>query len=97
MIIFIGKGVINVKASYGHFAKACKSETFYCGICAKSGHETTKCKHYNDLTFVDFKCINCIRSNCEGHAHPAFSRSCPCYLTELDKLKRSISFYNQKN
>ena len=81
---------------YGHVYEDCRSDQI-CGHCCSGDHQTRDCPTKNNPT--DACCTNCKNSRDSGlsqnYNHPTYSMSCPSYLAEQQKLKRSIPFYQR--
>lgn len=70
---------------FGHYFAHCKTkDNPNCAHCSGE-HETNHCKSTDE---ADKKCINCIRSDFSDCNHHAFSKLCPVYIGELEKLKQ---------
>ena len=82
---------------FNHYMSECKETLTVCGHCSEN-HESNACPKRETAGFHPC-CINCKKSKNESvqHSHSAFDRSCPTYVTEQDKLRKSITFYNSKN
>ena len=84
---------------FGHYQAQCKASQPVCAHCT-GNHETSGCKVKEQSSFQP-SCINCKRSklsnNDQQYTHCATDRICPTYQNEQNKLKKSISYYNQKN
>ncbi|GFW58790.1 uncharacterized protein TNCV_379731 [Trichonephila clavipes] len=67
---------------YGHSKNVCRGQPT-CPRCGESGHDSADCKKKE-------QCLNC-----KGE-HPAYSRSCPTWITEKEitavKIKEKISY-----
>ncbi|GFX35481.1 uncharacterized protein TNCV_102881 [Trichonephila clavipes] len=67
---------------YGHSKNVCRGQST-CPRCGESGHDSADCKKKE-------QCLNC-----KGE-HPAYSRSCPTWITEKEitavKIKEKISY-----
>ncbi|GFV06948.1 CCHC-type domain-containing protein [Trichonephila clavipes] len=67
---------------YGHSKNVCRGQPT-CPRCGESGHDSADCKKKE-------QCLNC-----KGE-HPAYSRSCPTWITEKEitavKIKENISY-----
>ena len=82
---------------FGHYKGQCKAPNPICGHCSKN-HESVHCTEKQDSQSFQPTCVNCQKStNSQQHTHSALDRTCPSYQLEQDKLKKSISYYNQKN
>ena len=82
---------------FGHYKAQCKSTVKTCANCA-GNHETVNCGEKSKESFKPC-CANCkkSKSNNVQHDHLATDRTCPAYQSEQYKLKKSISYYAQKN
>ena len=84
-----------------HYKLECKANTPTCGYCSDT-HESTKCPHLEERGFYP-NCVNCKNNHKTSsmHTHDAFSMSCPSYVAEQNKLRKSIDYnyssQNQKN
>ena len=69
---------------FGHMSSQCRSIVNHCGKCGKE-HDTRECKE------EVFSCTRCQskKNKCD---HPAFDRTCPEYLAEIEKLRRRTSY-----
>ena len=80
-----------LKCQLFHHKKAdCKANDPVCGKCADK-HETETCRTFNS------KCSNCQTAGMTKTNHPAYSKNCPCYIKEQDRLRDSIPYYGLKN
>lgn len=83
---------------YNHYMADCKEAQFTCGHCS-GNHDSNSCPNSNTDGHIPC-CINCKKSkqlDANQHSHLAFDRSCPTYIAEQHKLKKSIVYYNSKN
>lgn len=83
---------------YNHYMSDCKETLFTCGHCS-GNHESGSCPNRDTEGTIPC-CVNCKKSrhsDTDQHSHSAFDRSCPTYIAEQDKLKKSISYYHSKN
>ena len=82
---------------YGHYKAQCQASKPVCAQCS-GNHDTTECPEMSKPSFQPV-CVNCFNSNenSQQHTHSAADRTCPTYQLEQNKLKKSISYYAQKN
>ena len=82
---------------FNHYSAECKSNSPVCGHCSEN-HHSDNCPTKETEGFLKC-CTNCKngRSDSEKHSHTAFDRTCPSYISEQDKLRKSISYYASKN
>ena len=79
--------------NFGHKATNCKNDKFTCAWCAED-HKTTECQQRNNQS--NHKCANCSKSqtddiNAASH-HNAFSKSCPFFKNQRNKVIRSTKW-----
>ena len=77
---------------FGHHSKDCKNVP-KCGYCA-GNHETRTCTVKGNSG--SSSCVNCTKKDHADKAHEANSLSCPVYLEHLERVKKSIPFYQGK-
>ena len=82
---------------YGHYKADCKASQPSCGYCAKN-HHSENCPEKTNSAFLPC-CSNCTNGKFDGekHTHTSFDRTCPSYVAEQNQLRKTISYYNQKN
>ena len=83
---------------FNHYMSECKETQFTCGHCS-GNHESNTCPNQSIAGSLPC-CANCKKSKVSDthqHTHSAFDRSCPTYIAEQDKLRKSISYYHSKN
>ena len=82
---------------YNHYKSECKESKPTCGFCSLH-HVSDHCTQVNNKNFYPC-CSNCknTKFDSEKHSHTSFDRTCPAYVAEQAKLRKSISFYNTKN
>ena len=80
---------------YNHYHSDCKAKDPTCGHCSEK-HESNACPSKDSPNF-QAKCTNCTHKNVQCEAHSTFDPTCPSYKAEQEKLRKMISFYNQKN
>lgn len=82
---------------YGHYKAQCRATKPVCAQCS-GNHDTTDCPEMSKPSFQPV-CVNCFnaKENSQQHTHSAADRTCPTYQSEQNKLKKSISYYAQKN
>ena len=82
---------------FGHYRAQCKSSHSVCANCC-GDHESINCEEKSKESFIP-SCKNCKKSKNHStqHDHLATDRTCPSYQGEQFKLKKSISYYTQKN
>ena len=82
---------------YGHYKAVCKAKQSSCGYCSKN-HHSESCPDKDVNGFLPC-CSNCHKNKFDSqkHTHFAFDRSCPSYAAEQKQLRKTISYYDQKN
>jgi hypothetical protein len=88
----------NYCQGFHHYAgDDCKASSPTCGYCA-GRHESDNCTHKGKNGFIPC-CFNCRNSqqNTRQHSHTAFDRSCDAYITEQNRLRKTINYYVPKN
>ena len=82
---------------FGHYIAHCKASHPVCALCSDE-HETNSCPNKGSSSFKP-SCVNCKKSKRtdEQYTHSATDRTCPTYVSEQHKLKKSISYYTSKN
>jgi len=88
----------NYCQKFHHYSgEDCKASSPTCGYCAGS-HKSDNCNHKDKHGFIPC-CVNCKNSpqNTRQHSHTAFDRSCDAYISEQNRLRNTINYYNSKN
>lgn len=75
---------------FHHKVADCKSDDPVCGKCGEK-HETNTCHTFKS------ECSNCKIAGMAKTNHPAYSKNCPSYIKEQNKLRDSIPYYDVKN
>ena len=76
---------------FGHHSRDCKNDA-KCGHCAEN-HETRVCTvKANPLSA---SCANCVESKNPDHKHTANDLQCPLFISQQEKLRKSIPFYQR--
>lgn len=77
---------------FGHSKDTCVSQHPSCGKCGNGDHLSKDCKS------KDAKCINCVSANRNAKknlydvSHNTFSKDCPCYQIQKNKIAKLISY-----
>ena len=83
----------------GHYKADCQAIKAppTCGHCSKN-HPSETCPERTINGFLPC-CSNCSNGKFDGekHTHSAFDRNCPSYVAEQNRLKKTITYYSQKN
>ena len=82
---------------FNHYMEECKAKAPVCGHCS-GNHASDSCEHVKSEKFYPC-CTNCKDSQFDSKkfTHDSFNRSCPSYMAEQDKLRKSMSYYSSKN
>ena len=74
---------------FGHYENECENNAC-CGYC-KQSHSSKDCELKDNDSH---KCINCERAGLEDNGHSSFSYQCPSYISEQNKVRKGIPYYN---
>ena len=79
---------------FGHYKADCKNKEV-CGYCGE-GHSSETCGLKEGADYKAMKCVNCKRNKLCDSGHSAFWPSCPAYKAAQNKLRKTISYYDNK-
>ena len=79
---------------FGHYKADCPNKEV-CGYCG-GGHSSASCGLKEGADYSAMKCVNCKKNNLCDSGHSAFWPSCPAYKAAQNKLRKSISYYDDK-
>ena len=79
---------------FGHYEKDCTSDVF-CGYCHQT-HLSSECDQVAEGDYDHYDCINCSRAGKKSLGHSSLWHTCPTFIEQQNKVKKSIPYY-QKN